>query len=330
MKLAQQPQLVFEDGVFLKEQSSRIKSNEKNIRSPFIVPLELERFVKPFKTKLAEGLFFEEEPHGAPSQVRAALKNVRMSGKWLLLHSGISLKPSEGTLEKTRETARVFFSLTYEYLLEKNEIFPLAGRNKCLGMAVVPKTKLVLIALSQDRFPKNDKQLRDKLLILIDGVNKLTKRWVFELVRLPTPAEYILLRTLTMRSPHQPPDEWVSPPTRCVEVALMVALCKVGRFFSMLPKEIGAVAFGATLWNSPKGTQAVVNFNGAVRNMKHTKQDPIEVLLPDDKIGYLDVWEPCPTHCARYEDAMRSLSVAGGLSSSFIEPRAEYRSFSSH
>lgn len=291
-------------------------------RSLISVPKELECFAKGFQQKLEEGVFLGNLSEQRESLARGELQRVRCSAK-ALYFSKESLEPTMEALDLAKRAMQDFFALAFNHLKQKGERYPLAGYNKCLGLAVVPRTRLVLIALSQDREPEKDRPLREKLCKLIFAVNQWSK-WIFELVRVPTQSEYLLLRTISMRAPHHAPMEWVEPRTRCCEPALMAALCKVGRFKRFAAAEAGIITFGCTLWASPKGNEAVSGFEGIQRNFKHVTKKPIEVKLNAHEAGWVDEWDPCSEHCLIYRRAMLAIGAAGGPATSFTEPRGDF------
>jgi len=157
-------------------------------------------------------------------------------------------------------------------------------------------------------------------------INRLNNNWVFELACIPTKSQYMMPRTLFMRTIHPAPNERVKPHTRCVEVALMVALCKIGRHVKFTPEDTGVMAFGGTLWSSPwclTNSAATPHFEGAPRNIKYTTQNPISVDLGHGKKGWIDIWDPCQGHCKIYRQEMLAIGASGGPATSFAEPRSE-------
>ena len=239
-----------------------------------------------------------------------------------LYNSDLSYQTNETVTRKVHLAAIDFFTLLFKQLSDEEQ-YPLAGHNKCLGMAIVPGTKLVLIALSEARNPDSDKPLRKKFLQLITKINLATRQWVFELVATPMMSEYLILRTLSMKEPHRAPKEWLEPRTRCAEVALAVALCKAGRFKEFAPKDVGIATFGANLWASEKEDIPINYFEGSLRNRKHITKVPLQVPLDKGQLGWLDIWDPCAEHCRIDERAMIALSASGGKATSFIGPRSE-------
>lgn len=235
--------------------------------------------------------------------------------KWIayraktLLDTGISLEPGKEAEALTKQAARDFFTLASKHL---DGLYPLYGFNKCLGVVVVPSSKLVLLAVSQDRKPSKDLPLRTSFLNLIKAINKATEKWVFELVCVPTLSEYHTLLAL-------PSAEKVKPNRRCIEAALMVALCKVGRFRSFTPQEVSVIAFGGHLWATQKGDEPVEGFGGIARNRKHTGEQ-----LKVKNFGWIDVWNPCSIHCAHYLNAMRAVGASGSSIGAFTGPRGEW------
>lgn len=244
------------------------------------------------------------------------MQSVLTVAKYIYSNEDLSFEPTEAAQQLTLRAAQTFFTLAYQIIHQNGRQFPLAGRNKCLGMAVVPHTSLVLMAVSQDKIPETDVQLRRNMMILISAVNKLTKEWVFELVRVPTPEEYNTIPKLA-------PLEKIEPRPRCVEPALAVGLCKAGRFKKFNPEECAVIPFGGTLWAASTGNEAALHFEGAERNLKYVTAGPLKVELHDGKSGWIDVWNPCGIHCAKYRKAMLAIGAAGGPGSSFPNPRGE-------
>ena len=300
------------------------KTSSKGLRSPLIVPKDLECFAHSFDYKNAHGLFLGNISTENESNQRAQFSQTRSMAKLLLGQGKSALEPTEEALEKTKRAAKAFFALSYKMITEKNTKFPLAGCNKCLGMVVLPTTSIVTIAISQDKDPRKDILLRQSMAHFLNELNETTKEWTFELAYIPTKAQYLMPRTLFMRTPHTAPQEWVSPHTRCIEVALMSALNKAGLFIKFTSADIGTMAYGGTLWASPDGADAIPPFEGALRNIKYRVKTPLEVKLTDSMSGWIDIWEPCDEHCKQYKYEMLAIGAAGGPATSFMEPRAEW------
>jgi hypothetical protein len=293
-------------------------------RSPFDVPIQYERFAQSFAAKNNEGLFLGRTPPVSKTNRRQYSQICRVAKSEFLKGADI-LEPTTEALERTKHAAQDFFSLSYKWLDKQNIPFPLAGRNKCLGMVAVPTTNLVMIAISQDKNPTNDDLLRKKMVIFLNQLNETSKNWKFELACIPTKAQYLMPRTISMRTPRAASESSVKPHTRCVEVALMAALCKAGRTRNFTSADTGIIAFGGTLWANSKGSEAIAHFNveGLARNIKYIKQDPLEVVITESLSGWIDIWEPCPEHCKIYKYEMLAIGASGGFSSSFFEPRSE-------
>jgi hypothetical protein len=295
-----------------------------NERSPLIVPIELERFANSFSYKHAQGLFLGNVSHERESSQRSQFSRTRRMAR-SLLEMGLSmLEPTQPALNRTEQAAIDFFTLSFKFLNKNNMIFPLADHNKCLGMVVVPTTNLVMIAISQDKEPQKDAFLRQQMVDLLNKLNTITKAWTFELACIPTKSQYLMPRTLLMRTPHVAPQEWVNPHTRCVEVALMVALCKAGRHLTFTSADTGIMTYGGTLWASRQGSESIPRFEGKVRNIKYVSKAPVEIRLTDSISGWLDVWDPCGEHCKIYKYEMLAIGSAGGPATSFTEPRSEW------
>jgi hypothetical protein len=295
-------------------------------RSPMLVPLLLEPFASSFSAKELNGEFLGATSPSNQTNQRKQFSQIRSLAKVNYQHHLIgktSLDPSPHALERTRQAAKDFFCLSYQLLELEGGEFPLAGRNKCLGMVAVPTTKVVIIAVSQDKQPSKDELLRNNMVEFLKKLNKNSNNWVFELACIPTKAQYLLPRTLSVRKPQAAHPESVKPHTRCVEVALMAALCKAGRTLKFTSEDTGIIAFGGTLWGSKDGNDAIPHFGKIDRNTKHNEPNPLEVELAPNLIGYIDVWKPCKEHCAIYKYEMLAIGASGGGSSSFFEPRSE-------
>ncbi len=293
-------------------------------RSPFQVPLQYETFARSFDNKNNEGLFLGRTPHESRKN-RQQFTQICRVAKAELIKGTEALEPTPQALDRTKTAAKQFFTLSYQ-LLEKNKgQFPLAGLNKCMGMVAVPTTNLVIIAISQDKNPEDDVQLRKEFVAFLEQLNQSTNDWTFELACIPTQAQYFMPRTISMRTPQAASESSIKPHTRCVEVALMAALCKAGRTKNFTSADTGIIAFGSSLWANPKGDEAIPHFQAKdfERSTKYTEQAPLEVVLTPSLSGWIDIWEPCPQHCKIYKYEMLAIGAAGGFSSSFFEPRAE-------
>lgn len=299
-------------------------------RSPLIVPKEYEVFAQSFFNKFAAGEFLGET---SPTKNRALFTCTLGLAKQIYEQTLVDtektnidqFEPSTVAKNRTLKATQIFFKLAVQYMKQGTVNFPLSGLNKCLGVVAVPHSKLALIAISQGKDPSQDVELRKNMVQFLNQLNQLSSFWQFELVCIPTTTQYLMPRAFFMRTPHQAPDFWVTPPTRCVEVALMTGLCKVGRFskFKFDPHDVAIMAFGGTIWTSPKGTQSYRLFKQMDRNRKYT-HEVLEVPLLGEESGWVDVWDPCPQHCARYRRQMIAIAAAGGFSTSFDEPRGEW------
>lgn len=312
---------------------SHAESNA-NRASPFKISPRLSLFTDRFNTKHDDGEFLGETSTERDSlqycqfirTASMARSHFNFEDKGALAHGRPiqQLEPNQRAIERTKQAASDFFSSAYRILDQNNEQFPLAGKNKCFGMVAVPNSKLVMIAISQDKTPENDLILRRNMVDLLARINQENPNHVFELACIPTKSQYMMPRMLFMRTTHPAPDEWIKPHTRCVEVALMVALCKIRD--GITPQNSGVMAFGGTLWAMPwrlKNSVAATHFEGAERNIKYTTQPPISVDLGSGKKGWIDIWDPCKGHCAIYKDRMLAIGASGGPGTSFTEPRSE-------
>lgn len=307
------------------ENSPRASASDSPV---FCMPIAFQPFTRSFSQKFDDGLFLGKPSPESPSIVNSAHGRLRAVSKFIC--SGPeSLEPSPEALHRTHTAAAGFFRLAAAHCQSTHSDFPLAGHNKCFGMIAVPHSKLVLIAVSQDKIPERDISVRAQLFKFIEAINSKTVEWVFELVAVPTREAYLLPRSLHMRFPMQAPAAIVEPHTRCIEVALMSALCKIGRSKPMAPQDLGVVAYGGALWSSPTGSEAVPGFGGedAARNRKYLISDPLDIELEGGSHGYLDPWKPCGNHCAVFRREMQAISAAGGAATHFLEPRGSYDVF---
>ena len=311
-------------------------NNERG--SPFKISQQLSLFTNRFNPKNENGEFLGETSEQRDSLQycqfiqtrRLARSKFQLSGNSTFTHhvSTPIQEPSGSALERTKLAASAFFSLAYQILEDTRQIFPLAGKNKCLGMVAVPGTQknLVMIAISQDKDPNNDIELRHRMVDLLNEINRTNADWHFELACIPTKSQYMMPRTLFMRTTHPAPSTSITPRTSCVEVALMVALNKLGRHINFTTEDTGVIAFGGTMWTTPwcvKNSTAVPHFEGAERNTKYTTKPPTFVDLGEGKKGWIDIWDPCGNHCAIYRQEMLAIGASGGPATSFIEPRSE-------
>ncbi len=301
----------------------RFKFRFSSHRNPLTVPLEYERFANSFIPRLKQKSFLGSVSEERESIQRAQFAQTRKVANSLFAQGKSALEPHQKALSKTQQAAKEFFLLSYQFLTEDKQEFPLAGLNKCLGMVAVPQSKLVILAISQDKNPVKDEELRQNMVRLLTQINSRTINWVFELACIPTKAQYLMPRTLSTPAFQKAAPDAVFPPTRCVEVALMVALCKTGRFIKFTPEETGVMAYGGTLWANSDGAEAIPHFQGAERNKKY-KSESVEIKLTDTLSGWIDVWRPCDKHCEIYQYEMLAIGAAGGRATSFTEPRSEW------
>ena len=315
----------------LAPMTSRSSSRE----SPFKISSQLSLFTDRFNPKNDNGEFLGETSEQRDSlqycqfiqTSSMARSKFEFEEKGALVHGRPvqSLEPTPHAIARTKRAVSDFFSLAYHVLDKNNEQFPLAGKNKCLGIVAVPESKLVMIAISQDKNPAADDALRSQMVDLLDRINhEESNTWVFELACIPTKSQYMMPRTLFMRTIHPAPEEWVKPHTRCVEVALMVALNKIRR--NITPENASVMAFGGTLWAIPwrlENSAAAPHFEGAKRNITYVTQPSISVDLGHGVKGWVDIWDPCKVHCAIYKDRMNAIGASGGPATSFTEPRSE-------
>lgn len=292
-------------------------------RSPLIVPMPFESFAQSFGLKNSMGLFLGRSSDAGETEQRRQYAQIRRVARANLFYGVEALEPTPMALERTKTAAQDFFSLSYQLVNKTKTLFPLAGRNKCLGMVAVPNTQLVIIAISQDKDPSRDIQLRDDMIRFLHKLNRTRSPWRFELACIPTKAQYLMPRTFDIRVPQAASEASVKPHTRCVEVALMAALCKAGRTKSFIAADVAIIAFGGALWATAAGEEAVTYFQGVDRNIKYREKPPLEVTLSRTSSAWIDIWEPCPEHCAIYKYEMLAIASAGGFSGSFFEPRAE-------
>lgn len=309
---------------------NRLKSS-RTAPEQLAIPLSLQLFGKRFSEQFKNNLFLGESSKLERNDEVATFKHVRQHAKHVYKQGPAYLTPSEHALERTKKAVQHFFQLAYEITSTSQRKFPLAGHNKCLGMVALPQKKLVFIAISQNKDQAKDIALRQEMFSFIEEINARSKSLIFELVSIPTPTQYLMPRTLSNDTQIPASKEQITPHTRCVEVALMVALNKAGRFLTYKPSDLGVLALGGTLWASKVKTNsnAIDGFEGVERNTKYVTKAPIEVQLNQEQSGCIDIWEPCECHCAIYEHEMRAISFAGFRGTSFQEPRTE-RPIKSH
>jgi len=382
---------------------NRILSDALNLNVPSI----LHSFSRLFENRLKiapsdahENAFLGVSSHN-PQESKSRLKGVFSMAKFLYQQEGIEnqVEPSQKARFRTQKAAVKFYQLAYRYINKSKDEgnFPLYGKNKCIGFVSIPRSKIVIIAISQDRVPDKDIELRLNMVKLIQAINSSNSTYQYRLACLPTKEQYFLLRALSapishdgdiveqiidkrfdtreyeklriskMRHSHAlgkvslsrsdtdirvtrytpfsecgslihgiEPD-LIEYRTRCVEVALMVALNKCGRTISFKPNEISMEAFSGGLWeepitkdmildksliilNSETLGQGVPKFLGEKRNAKYTVEPSIPVSLMGGGTGYLDYWGPCHLHCQQMLKNMRVISNAGGAGSSFAGP----------
>lgn len=237
--------------------------------------------------------------------------------------------PSSEAIEKTEEAVRQFCQHACRICYGQGKAFPLAGRNKCLGVAVVPNKRLVLLAVSQDKNPETDLGLRKEMLELIKIINQQSQYWKFELASIPTKEEYILVRSIGIRTDRRAHEEEIEPRSRCVEVSLSIALYKTGRFNRFDARDVYMLSLGCGgLWASDNGKTPVVEcWKSDERNTKYMTKPPLALKLEinhEEIPCCIDIWDPCESHCKKFAKAMRALSVAGGrFGSRLLTPRAE-------
>lgn len=297
--------------------------------SELVIPNSQQLFARPFTSKFKKGLFLGSPSFLGKSLESEQFRHVRRASLSIFNHGEDALKPNEEALQRTEQAAKIFFATAYRLLVKKGKTFPLATYNKCLGMVSVPNSQLVMIAVSQDKIPALDQGLRRELGLFLEELNNELKekslKWTFELVCIPTHSQYFMPRTLS-KDTHLPAiKDDIEPHTRCVEVALMVALNKVGRLKRFTPKEAGVMAFSGTLWATPdaKISSAIDGFAGASRNTKHLKKSPLQMTLDDGNSAWIDIWKPCACHCEIYQYQMAAIAAAGAPGTSFSEPRSE-------
>lgn len=261
---------------------------------------------------------FEKSNHllGRPPQqplpiVNEELKRVRMAARYL--YRSADLEPGSLAKQRIRDVI-VFFFETVQTIVTSDNPHPLVKVNKCMGMTAIPGLSLVLVALSED---PHDEPVRRAFHHLLGQVNTKQNRYVFELVCSPTTAEYLMIRSLRMRSDHTVPSEIVQARTRCIEVALMVALNKIGRLKTLNPFEVHIQAMSPFLW---KDGTCCVGFEGATRNVKYLSEPPI--VMRDG--SWIDLWSPCKQHCAIFAREILSVAFCGSCASSFTEPRSDH------
>ncbi len=316
------------------KESIKVLNRSRTAPKQLVVPLEHQLFARRFEEKIKDGTFLGEPSNLERSIEVEQFKRVRRMSLFHYNQGATHLEPSKSALQRTEKAAQCFFQLAHQELTENQKQFPLANYNKCLGMVALPKKELVILAISQDKKPEQDKALRAEMVSFLEKINLLSKKaqlgWTFALAQIPTPSEYLMPRTLSKDNQFPASKEQIEPHTRCIEVALMVALNKMGRFGAVNPADLGVLALGGSLWANPKNnsdeinhSDAINHFEGTKRNVKYVIKDPIEVKLNNDQSGWVDIWEPCECHCAIYRHQMAAIAASGGPATSFAEPCLE-------
>ena len=128
-----------------------------NRASPFKMSPRLSLFTNSFNSKHDEGEFLGETSEQRDSlqycqfiqTSSMARSKLQFGEKGTFVHGRPEklLEPSQEAIARTKRAVSDFFSLAHQILHENNEQFPLAGKNKCLGMVAVPKKKLVMLAI---------------------------------------------------------------------------------------------------------------------------------------------------------------------------------------
>lgn len=336
-----------------------------------------------------EEAFLGIEPHD-PQDAKVRLKGVFSMAKYFYEQENVDQKfaPDLFARNRTKKAAAKFYQLAYGIISERDKNFPLYGKNKCIGFVSIPNSKIVIVAISQDRMPRKDVQLRQEMAELIQNINNSDGTYQYCLARLPTKEQYFLLRALSAPISHDGDvagqvidkrfdtkkyqklvtvslsdfdsasdahdlfrsgshyipmmnhgvtNDLIEYRTRCVEVALMVALNKTGRVISFAPKDVSMEAFSGGLWanaitedmlsaqsttdfSSERFKLGVARFSGKKRNAKYTVEPSIAILLEGGKTVYLDYWGPCNLHCQQMLTNMRIISCIGGAGSTFAGP----------
>lgn len=299
----------------------RIKPAKDPSRNPFKMPAPLLRFSKSYQNAQTDFSQLRSSEQN-PQVMRQELRQVRAMAK-VIYAQGPRLA-SFKALERTENAAKFFFAQAYHLVSSgAMKAYPLEGLNKCIAFFALPKSKLVFVAISEDKLPTKDVEVRQALLRMMTLLNTHTAPYRFELVARPTKEQYLLLRTLNMRHDGVATREIVEPRFRCSEVALMIAACKIGRFKPLTLDDIGVIPFGSGLWHAQMGDEPIQGFSASFRNMKYKKKKPLKIPIGIDSHAYLDVWEACPEHCAKFYHQMRAISASGTSATTFNEPRAE-------
>ncbi len=321
------------------------KPSSADIPRNFSVPSVFNHFANMLNTYSEPDRFQGRDSVVSGKDTKSEFQQVRGMAKHIL-HEGGDLAPNQQAIERTERAAQTFFQLAYG-LISPQTPYPLKNKNKCVGFLAIPQSKLVLIAISEDRDPSKDIDMRKSMCHFISQINQLSKAYVFELVVTPTREQYLLLRTLSFFTSKEAPDtssreamvskkvaiDLIEPRTRCAEVALAVAACKIGRSKTLKLSELGMVQFGSGLWEMlDKKDIKVLGFEAAKRNTQYIKRPPLIFSVGDDKHKEvaLDRWDPCENHCALFLNELRALAAAGSSATTFSEPRSEsiFRKFS--
>lgn len=184
---------------------SMIETDKPNTLRAFSVPSRLSHLASLVEQRLNiepsdehEKAFFGEgsvNPHEEKRVLSSIYHQARQA--YYAVDSEQALMPSSEARMRTKAAAVEFYRLAYE-MTGVGEKFPLFGKNKCIGFVAIPNSKLVVVAVSQDRVPANDVSLRRVMVELMDRMNKESSNpYVFQLAALPTQEQYLIFRALS-------------------------------------------------------------------------------------------------------------------------------------
>ena len=144
-----------------------------------------------------------------------------------------------------------FYRTLYLLHIEKAEMFPLAGKNHCIGFAVMEsEPDRVYMGVSQLRDLQEDKHSRASLKSLVEEVN-VRSELVFTVVARPSNTQHATMRAIGEDISFAATPDLAKARSRCIEPGLFVALNKAGGAIS--PSAIHLSTFGLTLWQHNQG-----------------------------------------------------------------------------
>lgn len=280
------------------------------------LPNVLHRWRNQIEQAAYKGKFGDRADALSPCQTKQGLTHLRAMANAML---DDDLAPNLQAINHTKQAIVTFFKTLGEYLADSSASheYPLNGLNKCLGFVALPRSKLVMIGLSMSRPAVKDVGVREAFANCLEAINLAQENFIFKLVLPPTQAQYVLLRSFNLKpqEPYEPyePNEPYEPfdtksRARCAEAALAFALTKAGRFNPFLAKELGVVTVGNGVWRDTEGESSVPGFEVIERNRRYTSG--VMEMEINGAPAYVDLWQPCTKHCAKYLEEMRAVAAS--------------------